>query len=125
LWATRFGLERFHLSGSWNGWMMTSDCFMDGLLWCLSYHLVNFLYFRTLNLYWSWHEPWFVTIKPFRENLDLNCVMYSRLAFMWVLMHRFDPLFLCKCFHRAWPNNLRRDDTLLLLNGQMGWLSRW
>jgi hypothetical protein len=23
------GLERFHPAGSWNGWMMTSDCIMD------------------------------------------------------------------------------------------------
>jgi hypothetical protein len=24
-----YGLERFHLAGSLNGWMMTSDCIMD------------------------------------------------------------------------------------------------
>jgi hypothetical protein len=23
------GLENFHPAGSWNGWMMTSDCIMD------------------------------------------------------------------------------------------------
>jgi hypothetical protein len=23
------GLESFHPTGSWNGWMMTSDCIMD------------------------------------------------------------------------------------------------
>jgi hypothetical protein len=37
------GLEKFHPAGSWNGWMMTSVCIMDGLLWCLSYHLVDFV----------------------------------------------------------------------------------
>jgi hypothetical protein len=24
-----YGLERFHLARSWNGWMMTSNCIMD------------------------------------------------------------------------------------------------
>jgi hypothetical protein len=27
-----FGLDRFYPAGSWNGWMMMSDCIMDGLL---------------------------------------------------------------------------------------------
>jgi hypothetical protein len=37
------GLEDFHLAGSWNGWMMTSDCIMDSFLRCLSCCLVNFV----------------------------------------------------------------------------------
>jgi hypothetical protein len=38
----------------------------------------------------------FVIIKPFGVDLDVNYVMYSRLAFAWVLMHICQSLLLCK-----------------------------
>jgi hypothetical protein len=79
-----FGLERFHLARSWNGWMMMSDCIMDDLIWWLSYRWVNFRCFRTL-IFLSCHEPWFLIIKPLWVYLDFNCVMYSGLAFVSVL----------------------------------------
>jgi hypothetical protein len=86
------------------------------------YHIARLFsrYFQNLNLYLSCREPWFVIIKPLGVELDLICVMYSRLTFVWVLMHIVDPLLLCKWFHRVWPSNLWRDDTLLSLNDQSG-----
>jgi hypothetical protein len=40
-------------AGSWNGWMMMGDCIMDGLLWCLSYRLVNFAILINSELFTS------------------------------------------------------------------------
>jgi hypothetical protein len=43
---------------------------------CDVYHFASFLFrsFRTLNLYLSCREHWFVLIKPFGLKLDLICV---------------------------------------------------
>jgi hypothetical protein len=38
----------------------------------------------------------FVIIKPFRVDLDVNHVLISGLAFVWVLMHICRSLLLCK-----------------------------
>jgi hypothetical protein len=43
-----FGLENFHPAGSWNGWMMTSDCIMDRPHMMLSYRLVISTVFNKL-----------------------------------------------------------------------------
>jgi hypothetical protein len=114
------GPERFHPVGSWSGWMTTSKGNMDGLLWCVSHHLVIFPLFLNSEPLLSCQVLRFVIIKPFGADLDLIYILYSRLAFVWVLMHMVDPLWLCKWFHRVWPGNLRQDDTLLLLNDQRG-----
>jgi hypothetical protein len=48
-----------------------------------SYRIARvFPLFKTLNLYLSCHEPWFVIIKALRLNLDLVRVMYSGLSFV-------------------------------------------
>jgi hypothetical protein len=44
------GLENFHPAGSWNGWMMTSDCIMDRPPMML---VVSFSFFRYFNKLWT------------------------------------------------------------------------
>jgi hypothetical protein len=106
--------------------MTPSDGITGGLLWCLIISLlVFFCYFKTLNLYLSFHEPWFVIMKPLRVNLDLICVMHSWLSFVGVLMHTFDPLCVFMWLTGLWPDNTQQDDSLLLLSDQMEWFRRW
>jgi hypothetical protein len=44
------GPENFHPAGSWNGWMMTSDCIMDTPPMML---IVPFSFFRCFNKLWT------------------------------------------------------------------------
>jgi hypothetical protein len=44
------GPENFHPTGSWNGWMMTSDCIMDKTPMMWSYRLAIF---RCFNKLWT------------------------------------------------------------------------
>jgi hypothetical protein len=46
----------------------------------------------------SWHEQWFVILKPLRGRVVLINVVYSGLAFVWVSMHIVDPLLISKWF---------------------------
>jgi hypothetical protein len=60
--------------------MTTSDGITDDL--CDVYRFASLIFrcFRTLNLYLSCQEQWFVIINPYRYNLDLiYVVLWTRL----------------------------------------------
>jgi hypothetical protein len=82
------GLEKFHPAGSWNGWMMTSDSIMDGLLWCLSYRLVDSAVLINYELFTFMSRTMVYNNGPYGEDL-LYFVRYSGLFFVGVLMYTF------------------------------------
>jgi hypothetical protein len=61
--------------------------------------------FQTLNLYFM---SWTMVCNnlTLRGNLDLNWCLHSGLAFVWVLMHMFDPLYELQVIYQALTRQL-------------------
>jgi hypothetical protein len=79
-------------------WAQRGQVWVDDAEWwhhgwppVMSYHIASSIsaVLKLWTFYLSCHEPWFVIIKHLRVNLDLSCVMHSRLEFVWVLMYTF------------------------------------
>jgi hypothetical protein len=65
------GLENSHPAGSWNGWMMKSDCIMDRPPMVRWYRLVSTAIFNKLWTIYFYVKNFFFNNGPYGE-FDVN-----------------------------------------------------